>query len=369
MPKTFTVHLYSWQTILFLALFNTISNFHLWKIVTDIPQAGPFEQGLFLFSFTLTLFSVLVILFNIILVKHFDKFIIPFILIANAAVLYFMDEYHIIIDQSMLNNMLQTDVHEATDYFNLSFFAALICLGVMPSVLFLCGVKTEYKKFAIERKQRLLSVMASVLCILTIFFSFNKTYTSFLRTHREIKHEIVPVNYLDASRALFAVAPEKRPLIKISENAELSSVWRNVKVKTVVIMVVGETARAKNFSLLGYERETNPGLRQVHDLFTFSNVSSCGTSTAISLPCLFSPQTRKEFKTDLHQENVLDIIRQAGFKVVWRDNNSGCKGVCDRVEFQKQIDFMPSPYCQDDICFDQALLHDLDKVFSGPEDK
>jgi lipid A ethanolaminephosphotransferase len=54
----------------------------------------------------------------------------------------------------------------------------------------------------------------------------------------------------------------------------------------LTILVVGETARAANFSLNGYTRPTNPELAK-EDVISFANASSCGTATAISVPCMF----------------------------------------------------------------------------------
>ncbi len=62
--------------------------------------------------------------------------------------------------------------------------------------------------------------------------------------------------------------------------------------KTLVILVVGETARSENFSLGGYARETNPRLQQ-QDIIYFKHASSCGTETAVSVPCMFSNMPRK----------------------------------------------------------------------------
>jgi lipid A ethanolaminephosphotransferase len=100
----------------------------------------------------------------------------------------------------------------------------------------------------------------------------------------------------------------------------------------LLVLVVGETARAMNFSLNGYERQTNPALAR-QGVLSFSNVSSGGTATAISVPCMFQDLGRKGWKDQYanHREGLLDVPQRAGISVLWRDNNSGCKGACDRV--------------------------------------
>ena len=106
----------------------------------------------------------------------------------------------------------------------------------------------------------------------------------------------------------------------------------------VLVLVIGETARAANFSLLGYSRETNPELARA-DIMAFSDVTSCGTSTEVSVPCMFSPYGRENYdeRRIRNSEGLLDVLARAGYAVKWIDNQSGCKGVCKGagIEFAK----------------------------------
>ena len=119
-------------------------------------------------------------------------------------------------------------------------------------------------------------------------------------------------------------------------------------------VVLGETARADNFSLTGYARPTNAALAD-RDVTFFSNVTSCGTDTASSVPCMFSDLGADRFSLDAasRRENVLDVLRSTGVQVGWVDNNSGCKGVCDRVE---SVNVSRDPGCPDGQCQDEVLV-------------
>ena len=125
----------------------------------------------------------------------------------------------------------------------------------------------------------------------------------------------------------------------------------------LMVLVVGETARAENFSLNGYSKNTNPKLSQ-QDILNFSRVSSCGTATAVSVPCMFSGMPRKEYEERLasHREGLLDIAQRAGYQVTWIDNNSGCKGTCDRVNQFKIPEPLQQKWCKDKECFDDILI-------------
>ncbi len=125
----------------------------------------------------------------------------------------------------------------------------------------------------------------------------------------------------------------------------------------LMVLVVGETARAENFSLNGYGKNTNPKLAQ-QDILNFSQVSSCGTATAVSVPCMFSGMPRKQYEERLasHREGLLDIAQRAGYQVTWIDNNSGCKGTCDRVNQFKIPEPIQQKWCKDKECFDDILI-------------
>lgn len=129
--------------------------------------------------------------------------------------------------------------------------------------------------------------------------------------------------------------------------------------------MVGETARAKNFAYQGYKRSTNL-YTQKHNVTYFNNVASCGTATAVSVPCMFSLQTQDNFDRLAadNQQNLIDLAQQAGSDVLWVDNNSGCKNVCTRVV---NIDIPPNPsaLCDGKYCFDEALLASLKRKLAN----
>jgi lipid A ethanolaminephosphotransferase len=126
------------------------------------------------------------------------------------------------------------------------------------------------------------------------------------------------------------------------------------------VLIVGETARAQSFSLGNYPKLTNSYTPSLGVKY-FSDVSSCGTATAVSVPCMFSRLNRQQFDQRLaqSQENVLDIIHRAGVDVLWLDNNSSCKGVCARVENINIPTNSNQPLCDGQFCYDEVLVQQL----------
>jgi len=130
--------------------------------------------------------------------------------------------------------------------------------------------------------------------------------------------------------------------------------------KNILIMVVGETARAKSFHLNGYARNTTPELEQL-DVLSFKNVSSCGTATGISLPCMFSDLSHDNFEVNdaKNRQGLLDALNIAGIQVLWRENNPDCKGICDRIETHEGAVIHMDEFCHKGLCYDEVLLKGL----------
>jgi lipid A ethanolaminephosphotransferase len=207
---------------------------------------------------------------------------------------------------------------------------------------------------------------ASLVVATLLLLVFFKSLAPALREHRELRFLLTPTNYIQATnsylRAKFSVPVVVAPL---GRDAIRGAMWNGKARKTVTFIVVGETARAMNFSLNGYQRNTNPLLSKQQGLINFTDVQSCGTATAVSLPCLFSVLGRENYsESKAHgQEGLLDVLSHAGFQVLWRDNNSGCKGVCARVQYEDLSVAAPGDtFCVDGECYDERLLEGLPEL-------
>lgn len=264
----------------------------------------------------------------------------------NALCFYFMYTYNAAIDKIMFLNILKTDTAEVGDLLSFKLLLFILFLGIIPAFLI-------YKTNIIydSWKKRGLILAGAALAVAALMLGNYPQTNNLLRRHKGIKYFLVPVNYIGAAISTTKVLMKPRPpLIKISDDAELTPYWNNGK-KNLFVFVMGETARAANFSLNGYYRPTNKPLEKYgNELSYFHNFSSCGTSTAVSLPCVFSKDDRKDFHpgTEEYTENVLDIFDKTGYKVLWRENNSGCYNNCDRIEVEKP--------CLEKSCLDEVML-------------
>jgi lipid A ethanolaminephosphotransferase len=318
-------------------------------------------------------FLLLVLVFNACLSLVNFRFVIKpvviVLLLATSAATYFMNQYGTQIDKAMIQNVVETDVREAGELFSLKMLLTIGLLGVLPAVL----VARTRLTFAPRGRHLLTSagiVTGSLLLAAGILMLFFKTYAPAIREHRELRFLLTPTNYIQATNGYLKQKWAKPQVVApLGRDAAKGVTWTGQARRTVTVLVVGETARAMNFSLNQYGRNTNPLLSQQAGLINFSNVSSCGTATAVSVPCVFSALGRENYSDTKAQgqEGLLDVLKHAGFDVLWRDNNSGCKGTCARVEYEDWSQPVAGdPLCNSEECYDEKLLERLPELIRKP---
>jgi lipid A ethanolaminephosphotransferase len=190
-------------------------------------------------------------------------------------------------------------------------------------------------------------------------------FASLMRNHRELRNLITPGNVVASviGNAFARSARSNEPRIVVAPDAKVVARADMPRRPMLFVLVVGETARAQNFSLNGYSRPTNPELSK-RDVVNFPHATSCGTSTEVSLPCMFSPFGRAHYDEDkiLSHETVLHVLARAGVQVLWRDNQSGCKGVCDGLPTDELDHAAVESLCAEGQCLDEILLRGMDQV-------
>jgi len=272
---------------------------------------------------------------------------------------YFIQTYQVIIDSTMIENTLQTDVNEVFDLMSWKLFGYLIFLGLLPSYI-IYKTPLLYRGFRKELFSKLKWGAGSFVLIFFIMLPFSKYYTSFFREHKILRSYTNPTYglYSLGSYVKEQIKDTDIPFIQTGLDAKIAKRGK----RKIVIMVVGEAARADHFALNGYSRETNPRMKK-EEIINFSNIYSCGTTTAVSVPCMFSMYDRSEYDSQkgLHRENVLDVLAHAGVEVLWRDNNSDSKGVADRMKYEHYKTPKNNTICEEE-CRDIGMLVGLDRV-------
>ena len=275
---------------------------------------------------------------------------------------YFASAYGAVMNQDMMRNVIETDAAEVGGLLNLDLAAHILLLGVAPAVL-VWRIALPSSTWHVRLRQRLIAIGSVLMLCIAALFACSANYAVFFREHKPVRYLLSPAAPVVSLAGLLAAnerhdpgAPLIDPAGKVQRTAAVSD-----SKPLVMFLVVGETARAANFQLGGYERATNPRLRGRGDVVYFDHATSCGTATAISVPCMFSHLPRAEFDVDQAHRytNLLDTLVKADFAVEWRENDGGCKGVCARVAQVSYRSESDPALCPNSYCYDEVMLRDL----------
>ena len=342
-----------------------IGNLALWRSMADLPEVANARGLAFGIGFGVAIAAIHVALFSLLAWRWTLKPVITLFLLAAAGGAYFMLSYGVVIDRSMMVNVLLTDGREARELLSLRMLGALLVLGVLPAVL-LWRARIAWAPPLRQLRQNAIVFVASCAVLASAGGLFFQDLSATMRNHTQLRYLVNPLNSFYAL-AIVGRQPVQRSgvaVLPLGEDAHLPALAAGAK-PPLMVMVVGETARADHIGLNGYARDTTPRLGSEPGVASLRNVWSCGTNTAASVPCMFSNLGREAFENrPANTEGLADVLQRAGYAVLWLDNQAGgCKGVCDRVPKvdYRALQAAAPELCQGDECFDEVMLRGLDE--------
>lgn len=344
------------KLIILTAIFIVVAdNYRFFSALTDAFHSSIKNFG-FILSVGVVFISFLVVFFSFFNTRLTLKPVIVVFILSASVSSYFINTYHIVIDETMFRNLIETNVKESFDLISFNLVIYFLALGVLPSLV-ICKIKIDYPDSNKAIVYRLVTISGAITLIMVTLILFSKFYISFFREHKQLRYNTNPT-YLFYSAGKFlakSMFKDKTQLQQIGLDAHKEG----VEGRRLAIVVIGEAVRADRFSLNGYKRKTNP-LLEKEDIVNFPEMYSCGTTTAVSVPCMFSLAGQAGYTDNLMKstENLLDVLTRAGVEILWRDNNSSSKGVADRVRFEDFRTPERNPIC-DSECRDEGMLTGL----------
>lgn len=320
-------------------------------------------QEIALLGLAIGLTAAFVALFLSISVKYITKPLLILFIVIGATTSWFMDRFGIVIDVEMIRNVAETSGPEANRLLTFGFVLHMLLYAALPSVL-IAWVRIDHRPFWKKLVYNLAVIVPCLVVLGGAGLSQAGTYAFTTREHRD---------WFESLNPIFPIGSFLRYLIRTTEERDLTlqplgrdahvadSASAGQRKPRVTIVVVGETARAENFQLGGYERPTNPELKK-RDIVYFGETSSCGTATAVSVPCMFSVYGRSDYthRKGLATENLMDVLSHAGIHAEWWDNNTGSKGMAARIPYRELFRSRDIRFCTDGECRDDILLDQLD---------
>lgn len=337
-----------------------------WTFVGKVIETNSLQgtSGLILgAALTIVATALHLLLFLLLSYRFTVKPVLSLVLLISAAAAYYMSRYTVYLDVDMLRNVLHTDTKESRELMTLPMIGTIALLGGVPALL-LWTLRIQKSTLLVAFRRRLIWIIATLVVLAATAFASYQPLSSFLRNHRELRYLVTPSNFMIGLAKVGAGETKRKPRQAIGLDAKLVPQKPGQK-PALIVLVVGETVRAQNWRLNGYARQTTPRLKAIGPI-NFSHVSSCGTATEVSLPCMFSPWGRADFDMDRikNSQSFLHVLNRVGIDVRWIDNQSGCKGVCEGLPTESiQHVTKATPYCTvEKGCFDRELTERLKAV-------
>lgn len=340
--------------------FALACNGAFWSALTARTATGPADTAHLVFFTGLLLVGLHWLLLLLVINRWTAKPLLVLLFCLTAPAVYFMSKYGVYLDKPMVRNIFETDLREASELFDRAMVPYWLGYALLPALVVwrVRIVRTSLPRaFALRAASLLVAV---VMVAAGIWPVMNQLVPTF-REHKELRYLVTPSNFVISSARLVAaqsvaLAGEPGQHEAIAADAYRGTTTTGRRPRAIVL-VIGETVRAANWGLNGYARQTTPKLA-ARGLVNFRSDVSCGTDTATSLPCMFSVQGRAHYDEDeiRHSESLLHVLHRVGVDVLWRDNQSGCKGVCVGLPVEDVSTSADPGFCDGNRCLDGILL-------------
>lgn len=284
--------------------------------------------------------------------RFVGKFLLVLFFIINSIAIYFINTYSVILDESMIGNVLNTNYEESSSFFSFKLVIYLILFGILPSMYII-----KAKIITVPLKKFFSIVSFTLLFILGIVIVNAGNVLWIDKNSKVLGGLAMPWSYTVNISLYYVHQSQKNQKEILLPNATIKD-----NQKSVVVLVIGESARSQNFSLYGYEKNTNPLLSKIPNVFHY-NANSDATYTSAGVKSILE----HENTNDLY-EILPNYLNRNNVEVIWRTSNWGeppihIKNYQDR-KFLKQT-------CKGEQCeYDEVLLTGLkEQILSSSKNK
>ena len=339
-----------WLSLYFALLFNFPTLAKIFSLSHNVTNP------IFPYTAPIVLIAAFIIIFSCLCWPYIFKIIMIFLTITSSMALFAEVNYHTLFDNAIIESIFQTRSDEAWSYVNLHSITYIVVFGLLPSIWIACVKITKRKTFLKEIIARIILIGIAMTALLIIALTNYKSYAAVGRNNHYLNRMIIPGHVYAGGKYLYKEFIYK-PLPYKKQGLDAKLLPTENHKPTLFVMVLGETARTYDYAYNGYKRDTNPYTKN-EGIISFKNVESCGTYTALSVPCMFSNLTRAHYNQDraYSQDNAVDIIHRAGAEVLWIDNDGGSKGVAARVPYVATDTSQHNQYCDGTSCYDGVML-------------
>ena len=353
-------------TVFSLAVYNS----GFWRNVAQQTLQHNAGNQLYLWlTLPLLVGAVLYLVLQLLFWPRVHRVVVPLLLVLSAAASWAVMTQNIYFNADQIQNILQTDPNEARAWMNPRFIGWALLTGVLPAWLYLKYLQIKPAGSLWQASAwRVAGMVVPILVVLAIAALGYQNYASFFRNNKDVKNQMLPAALVYAGiKTGYNTYDASRPFEPIGLDAQRVASTSASPRKQVLVVVVGETTRAASWGLNPGAPATTPRLAAMPDVINYPDTAACGTSTAISVPCMFAPESQADFNGNRakHQENLMDVLKRVGLQTAWLENDSGCKGICNRIPHRDIYLEAPKEQCHGNLCYDNAMLEPLKQTLAG----
>ncbi len=329
-------------------------HFAFYKFIFKNIDTQSFNGIVLILSLTVTAFvlNALVFYIGLFLLRVVGKWLLVLFFNINAIAIYFINTYGIIIDKSMIGNVINTNYEESISFFSLTLVVYLFFLGIIPSWIIL-----KFKVLNVKFKRFIAQVSLALIFIASLSYANASNWLWIDKHSKQLGALVMPWSYIVNTSRFYIHQNKKNQKDILLPNAIVKD-----STKSVVILVIGESARRANFSLYGYHKNTNPLLSKLNNLYAYPAESSATYTTAGVKSILDHKKSN-----DLY-EILPNYLFRNGIDVIWRTTNWGEPNVNIKNYSNKQD---LGKICPNDISgYDEMLLCGLkDRILKSDFNK
>lgn len=243
-------------------------------------------------------------------------------LIFNAfqmVLFYLFGESVIAVD--MFLNLVTTSVSEASELLdNLWPAILLVCVIYIPTIVIAV--------IACKRKTHLVPIFRKKMVVIGLIIAILSYGLTFAATNRNtgnyrLKYDVFPINiYYNLH---FAINKWNKSIMYplTSKDFKFNAIkTQAANNREIYVLVVGEAGRAVNWSLWGYERETNPLLSQTQGLVLYKDAITQANATHKSVPLILSAANADNFNIIYQQKSIIEAFKEVGFTTIFLSNQT-----------------------------------------------
>ena len=284
--------------------------------------------------------------------RFVGKFLLVLFFIINSIAVYFINTYSVILDESMIGNVLNTDYEESSSFFSIKLILYIILFGILPSIYII-----KVKIINVTVKKFLTITSLTLLFILGLVFANSSNVLWIDKNSKTLGGLAMPWCYSVNISLFYVHKSQKNEKEILLPNATIKD-----NQKSVVVLVIGESARSQNFSLYGYNKNTNPLLSKIPNVFHF-NATSGATYTTAGVKCIL-----EHTNTDELYELLPNYLYRNNVEVIWRTTNWGEPPIHVK-NYQNREALMPN--CKGEGCnYDEVLLSGLkEQIMASKKNK